>query len=421
MGVWDDLAKPETHVRLLLHPMQSAVRDTITRLIGELRDVTDISQLRSVQMHLLEALVEAERLYGEQSRLAKRGEGDPIDLIFWRRAVSQLRTIGDGIAWRFLGYRRQWIFLMGQNEPPGMWSDKAGANAEWDLFNRHWDAGEPTLLTGLTACIRLGDLLVASETQLMVYEVKTDPKRFGGKQRRALEQLVRQVNAEPRISKPDGDTWILESEVSFSSYWSLASDELRRATNGGLATWVPTPGVALLITVGRYTDMRSPEAVAERLAAAQAEAAEKMGEVTRRIVTHTHIRPWSVARAAPPTIYPIDAELAALIVSGEMLMTIEVSVDQLVERLAAEGLRAEIVLPEEHSSLTSTDGVLRWEARDGGRGLLHAGVMNELALDLTDLSAWARAVATAPSAPSGRRWGTYLCMADEGKIWAPSL
>jgi hypothetical protein len=99
MGVWDDLAKPETHVRLLTHPMQTAVRDRIVELIRELRAVKDLHDLRGVQEHLLGWLVGAEREYGKQSRLAKRAEGDPIDLLFWRRAVSQLRTVGDGIAW----------------------------------------------------------------------------------------------------------------------------------------------------------------------------------------------------------------------------------------------------------------------------------------------------------------------------------
>lgn len=422
MSVWDDLAKPEVHARLLTHPSQLAVRDIIVQLIAELRNVAEVIELRAVQEHLLSAIFEAEKQYGLQSRLAKRGEGDPIDLLFWRRAVSQLRTVGDGIAWRFLGYRRQWVYLMGQNEAPGLWSDKAGANAEWELFNRHWDNGEPTLLTGLTACIRLGDLLVARGDQLTVLEIKSNPKSFRSRQLGALEQLVQRINVEPRISRSTGDTWILESEVPFQSYWSVASAELRRAMNGGLATWVPTHGIALMITAGRYTDMHSPDAVAERIAEVQAAAGAAMGSVSHRILIHAHQRPASVARAAPPSIYPIDPELAALLVSGEILLKVEVSVDQLVERLAAEGLQAEIVLPDEESALKSSDGVLRWVGPDGGRGLLHANVMNELALDLTDLRVWARALATAPRAPAQTpRSGTYLCLADEGRVWQPTL
>lgn len=64
MGVWDDLAKPETHVRLLTHPKQPAVRNAIIGLIHELREVKDLNDLRVVQEHLLERLVAAEREYG---------------------------------------------------------------------------------------------------------------------------------------------------------------------------------------------------------------------------------------------------------------------------------------------------------------------------------------------------------------------
>jgi hypothetical protein len=183
---------------------------------------------------------------------------------------------------------------------------------------------------------------------------------------------------------------------------------------------VPTAGVALLVTAARFTDMRSPDAVEERLAKVQADAEAKMGRVTHRIVTRSFERPASVLRAAPPSIYPVDTDLAAMIVSGEMLLLVEVSVDAVVAHLADAGVDAEIVLPEDNRDLSSGEPMLRWRSSDGG-GVIHVGVMTDLAMDLADLAVWARAFAQSPTPPGKDRWGGYLCLADEGKVWLPRV
>jgi len=422
MGVWDELAKPEVHARLLTHPYQVAVRDTVLRLITELRAVSERSEMRTVQEHLLSALVEAERQYSEQSRLAKRGGGDATELLFWRRAVAELRTVGDAIAWRFLGYRRQWILLMGQNQPAGLFLGKQGSDDEWELFNRHWDAGEPTLLTAITAAIRLGDLLVEEGNVLRVYEVKRNPgRRIPRRQLHRLEQLVRQINEEPRLGGTDGQAWVLESDVPYGSYWSFADSALAAAAEEGFATWVPAPGVALLIIVPRSARPTAPEEVQARLAQLQADARAKIGPVTHRIVARTSTRPASALLSVPPASYPVRPDFAAMLVAGEILTTVEVSVDALAERLRAEGLETRIVLPEQNTELRSESPLLAW--RDGERrGIVHAGLMNELALDLTDLSSWARAMANAPEPPTvSAKWSGYLCLAGEDQVWEPRI
>lgn len=418
MGVWAELSKPETHERLLLHPYQVSIVDIVTSLIAELRSASEREQLRDVQVNLLSALVDAETRYSAQSRLAKRGEGDPTDLLFWRRACAQLRAVGDAVAWRFLDYRREWLLFLGMNESPGLFTGKSGSEVEWHLFNEHWDAGQPTLLTALTSGIRLGDLLVADDGALTVYEVKQREAGFKSGQLRRLERLVRQINEDPRFDIAEGPIWVLESSVGFSSYWTDAEPHMRRALDGGIATWSPTGGVAVQLLAPRYGDMTSEAAVRQRLAEVQAEARVALGETTHRIVSRMHGAPSNPIRTAPAAIYPVPAELAALVVTGEVIPSVELSVDAMAARLRDHGVDAQILLPDAHDELRGETPLLGWRSGQV-RGTVHASAMSELLLDLTDLDAWVRALVDAPNPPQpARSFGTYICFANEAAVWA---
>lgn len=418
MGVWDELDKPETHARLMLHPYQLAMVDTVTRLIQELRETSGLDELRDVQADLLAALMDAETRYSAESRLAKRGTGDPTDLLFWRRACAQLRAVGDAVAWRFLDYRRQWLLFFGMNESPGLFAGKSGSEVEWQLFNQHWDAGQPTLLTALTSGIRLGDLLVADDGLLTVYEVKKNEAGFKGKQLRRLERLLRQINENPKFDIAEGPVWVLESSVDFSSYWTHAEHHVRRAVEDGIVAWSPTRGVAVQFLAPRYADMTSEGAVRQRVAEVHAAARVGLGPTTHKIASRMHGAASNPIRTAPAAIYPVPAPLAALIVTGELVPSVELSVDAMAARLRDHGVDARILLPDTHDELRGETPILAWRSREV-RGTVHASAMSELLLDLTDLDVWVRALVDAPNPPHpARSFGTYICFANESAVWA---
>jgi hypothetical protein len=239
MSVWDHLSDPEVFGRLMQHPNHRDVVRTLAGLLDELRSTSVRGDLRPVQERLVATLAEAESRYGAARRSVKRGHGDPIDEMFWRRTCSQLRAVGDAIAWRFLDFRRRWIYLFGANQAPGLLTSKAGFDDEWRAFQARWENGEPTLLSGATNCIRLGDLLVAKGETFEAIEVKHDPKRFHGKQKRRLEELVRQVNDGAPVTGPGGRGWIVDSRVPYRTHWSRAQPQVERALHQGLASWVP--------------------------------------------------------------------------------------------------------------------------------------------------------------------------------------
>ena len=416
MGVWDDLGNPEIMARLRAHPAHSAVADVTETLITDYRATVGREGLRAVQERLAQALVQAETPFRKQSRLTKLGRGDPIDLLFWRRALVQLRAVGDGIAWRFLGYRRQWIVLMGRNQRPGLMSDKPGFDTEWQLFNEHWEDGEPTILTGLTNCITLGDLLVARGDVLWTIEAKRNASNFRSGQMGRLRQLQRQLNEQPRIDRPDGTSWVLESPVPFESFWAEAQPHVDRARQDGVATWVPTTGVAVLITSlarGASLGRNALEAAYER---EQLAAQSRIGDGQHRVIAHSYHYPYRPNLAAPFSIYPIAPAGAAALLTGDLIFTVEVHVERLVQALQDVGLEAWNLLADQPGGGSLPTDIVSWRSSTG-RGLVHAAAIEQIAIDLVSPNAWAAALAnTVPPGRSGRA-GVYPCLADEERIW----
>ena len=136
MGVWDGLGDVEKMPRLLMHPAHGPVARTLRELIIEYRSAADRSELRSAQEHLAAALSHAERSFGEARRAQKKRSGDDLDVALWRATCVRLRAVGDAASWKFLGFRRQWILLMGRNQHPGHVTMKDGF-AEEGSYSRN--------------------------------------------------------------------------------------------------------------------------------------------------------------------------------------------------------------------------------------------------------------------------------------------
>jgi hypothetical protein len=389
----------------------------IARLAVEVRQIDGRDSSRSVQERLAAVLAEAEQRFGEARKREKKGSGDPIDVIFWRRAMVQLRAIGDAIAWKFLGYRRQWLLLMGRNQHPGLMTGKIGFDDEWAAFQQHWEDGEPTLLNALTNCVTIGDLLVARGDELWTIEVKRDPKRFGGAQWQRMESLKKQLSGEPRIDGKEGPSWVLETTVPFRSFWTDAGHHVERALEQGAAAWVPSPGVAVLVSaIGAAASIGREES--ERiLEQEQDTAAALIGPGTHRFVVHSFHFPYRSARTAPFGVFPIRPESAAMLLTGALHFTVELRIERLVDNLGAVGFEARHLLPEEGHGGPIPADIIEWRGPHG-RGVVHGGAVEQLAIELMDPTVWAQALAASVQPPGPeRRWGSYLCLAREDEVW----
>ena len=422
MGVWDHLKEPREALPLLTHPANDATAGIIEELLRELRATSGRDDLRAVQEHLTAALIDVESRYRVARRHQKRSPGDQLEVLFWRRACVQLRCVGDAIAWHFLDFRRQWVLLHGRNQHPGIMSDKAGFGDEVSKFTEHWEAGEPTLFNALTNCITIGDLLVADGATLTNMEVKRTPGQSRREQSDRASRLVHQINEEHVVDLHDGPVHVIETDVPLVSYWSAADASIQRALDAGAAGWVPTPGVSVrfmswptLHALGEEGAERAIETERRGLTAAVGYDGHRVPLFSKDLPYLTV--PIATINVAPMSIYPIQTEHAAALITGRVLFVVEIFIDRIVEELQAQGLVVENLL--EGIPVGELPQTILRVRRGPVRSSIHRNVLHQLAYELLDPAVWARAFASNVSSPptGARRWGAHFCMADEGQVW----
>lgn len=237
---------------------------------------------------------------------------------------------------------------------------------------------------------------------------------------RAQRDRMRSVDEQLRTSRvrtPSGVSYVIESAIQLKSFWSDSKPAIAAALDSGVSTWVPTDGVAVMFTAPLGARFDSREAAEARLEVVQQAAARKMTASSHRIIAQSFSYPYRPNRAAPMPLLPIDEKWAAMLLTGEVVFKVELSVDRLVEALSQRGMLAEIALPDRDGELRPETPVLSW-SRGADRGLVHAGAVEQLGIELNDVSSWADALSAARPPAAERRVGLYVCMAGEGDVWA---
>jgi hypothetical protein len=324
--------------------------------------------------------------------------------------------VGDAIAWRFIGYRRRWIYLFGANQDPGLLT-KDGFEEEWREFEGRWENGEPCLLTGLTNCIRLGDVFVAKGDILEAIEVKRDRAKFRGRQRRRLEQLVRQINDYEPVRGPGTPGWIIESPVQYATHWTTAQRQVDRAFQDGFASWVPEEGLGVMFSSWRASAIAGKDRALAAQQREQERAAAPMGDGVHTIQVKSFNYPFRSRFAAPLSIFPVSPETCAQLITGELLVTTEIRVEALVDALRRHGLDARNLVEGHPVDQPLPARLITWKGHRVGSVL--RGAMEELGIELTVLDAWAEARAGidrpvgAPPSFAG-----HLCLSGEEEAWA---
>lgn len=190
---------PQASGQVMAHPAQRAIFDRIVELIEQLRALEQPADFCEFQRLLFSLLYQVEERRGQCSRMIKRlqrgrgapqdappppNSGDPSEKASWEleayvyeRLARQLRTVGDGFAWRCFGYNRQVIQTLSRNDSAGPMYGKAGLPYELGTVQHLWESeGHFALHHDLTNCLRIADLTeFTGEAGALLREIKRSP------------------------------------------------------------------------------------------------------------------------------------------------------------------------------------------------------------------------------------------------------
>jgi hypothetical protein len=185
---------------VLVHPSQQALLSRLAELIEWLKSCESPDDYYDFQWHLVGELYKVEERRGLCTRVVKtlrRGKGlpadsptlpagfDPTRLETWElevfmceRLARQLRTVGDGLAWRYFNYNRRIILALSRNQSPGPMYPKDGLPSELDRVEACWkDSHHFALLHDHTNCLRIADISeFDGQGGVLLHEVKTSDR-----------------------------------------------------------------------------------------------------------------------------------------------------------------------------------------------------------------------------------------------------
>jgi hypothetical protein len=433
---------PDDLGELLMHPVQHANFDRVHGLVVMLHDCESPAEYNEFQRHLFKAVYQIEKRRGQCSRVLKRfraGKGPPADvprpavgdvtsLRAWQleafvleRAARQLRTVGDGLAWRVFGYDRRRILALSRNDSPGMMFGKEGLPYELGRVEDIWrDKQHFALLHDLTNCLRIADVSEFTGEGVLLHEVKKN-SHIESKQRKRIEEVINAVMHGGPLPGGVIEARLVELQQPYAADLQPLNDAIQLACKHGSRGMRLDQGRALITTAPHLVDSRwgeDYERGAEWLSSIKTRALKRAGiQYARHHVIGRSADTASRSPAmAPWSIYPFSAEDCAALICDDVVFETVISLDALAEGLASSGLDMEMLLPESDSELVGDTSILRAKWRD--RSItLHSYGLGPLLYELMRPDVWAIGVKEAlmGAAYSGE---PVLVFADEAKWWA---
>lgn len=437
----------EGALAILRHPAQQATASNIAQLISWLRSCETPSDFFEFQRHLFGYLYQVEERRAQCSRIVKRlkrGEklpadapdpppsGDPVQLETWEfelyvydRLARQLRTVGDGLAWRCFGYDRRMILTLCRNAAAGPMYNKEGLPYELGRIMELWERdGHFALHHDLTNCIRIADLTeFTHDGGALLREIKAKPHTEKKQRDRAQAAVDAIMEGAPLPGDRPGAR-LVELTEPYVTNLKQFGDLIQLAKRHGCRGMKLPQGRALMAS--------SLPAFMQRWGHDTEEGARVLESTRQRAIKRAgiatalhHIKGVSGDTAsrspimAPWSIYPFSPVDCASLICDLLIFETTVSVQALVDSLERAGLRGEILLPNANGQLNGDMGVVRAHWRD--RALTwHAHGLNLLLYELAEPDTLARGMREAlvmddpPAEP-------VMAYTNEAAAWLPNV
>lgn len=406
---------------VMRHPAQSHNVGVIESLVGFLRHCRTFEDYDNVQRALFQHVHHCEEHRSESRRCAARlargkplpsvlpllPEGaDPNDPDTWRiedlvfdRVCRQLRSVGDALAWRALGYDRRAVIALSRNASPGPMVGKSGLPHEIGAAVEMRNRGSLGLLNDLSNCLRIGDITeIKPDGSKLLHEIKASPTAKAGPQRRRMEEAVEAVMSGGELPGHPGSRIVIPT-VRCTTHIRTFVSGVEEAQAAGIAGRGVSDSRAMAVvsfpTLGQTHKAAPQEQLLNELndkrqaAFAQAGISNSLHHVRVASATRNHD---FVPTVTPFALYPLTPLEAALLICDFILLDVTVDPERIVRRLELHGITAQISLPSSKKDLAATDTVITLSK--GSRTLvLHPGALYELLMEFLDLTAWASAIA----------------------------
>lgn len=371
---------------LASHPAQLRNLARIEELLEDLDTLETPEQYLSFQAELYREVFETFERLGRCRQSVKRlskgrppkidvapptdvGLGDGTDAwrfeaLLYERLARQLRTVGDGLAWRTFNYNRSLIVAMSRNDSPGPLERTEGLEFELRAVRDIWQKKRSfALLHDLTNCLRIADLTeVGADGHARLHEVKRG-RPAGSRQTRRMKAVVEAVLRGGRLPGETGDARLVQLETIFRTDLDGLGSLLQLATQYGGREMKLPPGravvatdlLALLERHGSGTDAGIRAVENARARALRLAGLDTANHLVRANSGDTAARsPLMV----PFAIYPFPARLRSKLICDFMLFETHLDPDVLVSACDRAGLRARIELPPRHGDLNGSQPVM---------------------------------------------------------------
>jgi hypothetical protein len=436
---------PELSGVLMKHPAQQANLSRISQLISWLRSCKEVGDFYEFQWHLGGYIYEVDERRAQCSRIIKRlrrgqslpadmpplpPSGDPVQLKTWEleayvyeRLARQLRTVGDGLAWRCFGYDRRMILTLSRNPSPGPIFNKQGLGYELGRIQELWEKdGNFALHHDLTNCIRIADLTeFTDDGGALLREIKAKP-RTDKKQLERMQAAIDAIMRGGQLPGPRAGARLVKLTEPYVTNLGQLSDLIQLAKQYGCRGMKLTQGRALMAS--------SLPACVRRWGADHEEGGQVMEAARQRAIKRAgiemamhHIKGYSgdtAARSeimAPWAIYPFKPDECAALICDLLIFETTVSAEALIASLERAGLRGELLLEPADGRLDGDMDVVRahWRTR---AITWHAHGLNLLLYELAEpdtLARGIREVITMDNPPAE----PVMIYANEDRMWLP--
>ena len=380
---------------VVTHPIHEQYYREVHRLVVQLRLSNTFEQLYVVQKRLLSAIQHVEGMQQQledqitsikvlQKDTVVRGNkaGSPRKVKLWelrkqetecsrevevyKQVRRELRSVGDGLLWKAVGYSRGYI--TGVSDAPGEGnrhlSDSEGLEAELSFVENYFETGAGlAVLHDLTNIGRVGDLTLVSpdpKHQPQAIEVKrSGPQRNKrtNRQQDRLRQMQQFVQGLP-VTSEDGHTKLLRViDAPLEHHLKQYGEVLFEATTKGAAAACIEDYLGILAVNTLHPKWKFLHEIEDKETREQLSAAA-FGDILEPIVgmysgKDSVIMKWdSIEKefsllenrtsGAPFSIYPFHPQVSAALICGYTRLFVFCDLNALTRRFQNEGLQVDI-------------------------------------------------------------------------------